>query len=70
MTRHDYETIAQTIKGRVENAEAMHLFGYNDRDKTTANDVLTDLVNFMAQELWRDNKAFDKELFYKNCGLK
>lgn len=59
MTRHDYETIAEAFS-----MEMVQLSTVKQAD------WWRDMVFTMAIKLEKDNKAFDKELFYKNCGLK
>ena len=69
MTRKDYELVAGVIAGRVENAKESKHFGYSDRAIEGWIAVLSDLADMMAYELSLDNKAFDRELFLRNCGV-
>lgn len=55
MTRKDYELITSVLTRCVDN-------------ETVATPIV--VARVFAKALAQDNKAFDKELFYKNCGLK
>jgi hypothetical protein len=55
MTRKDYELITSVLTRCVDN-------------ETVATPIV--VARVFAKALAQDNKAFDKELFYKNCGVK
>ena len=57
MTRRGYELIAEVFR--------IHRKMYGNR----TDSVVKELIDDLAQALSEDNKAFDRELFLKNCGI-
>lgn len=69
MTKKHYSIVADTIKGRIENAELSFHFGYSKEDIKHATDTLEDLADMMAYELAQYDSKFDKDKFLKACGV-
>lgn len=60
MTRKHYQLLADVLK----------IARTNELLNNQATAVNTDLIiQLLATELQKDNKAFNKDLFFKNCGL-
>lgn len=59
MTRKDYELLSEVI--------CIAVFANKGKDRETR--ILRILAESMAHELGKNNKAFDRELFLKNCGV-
>lgn len=69
LTRKDYVMLAQVIAARKLNAKLSAPFGYNERELQIMQNVLDDMAEFLSADLKRDNKAFDRERFLKDCGV-
>lgn len=70
MTRKDYVMLAEVINDRMDNIEHLDTFDWDSKEITAARDAVADLANFLATELWRNNKAFDRDRFLTACGVK
>lgn len=63
MVRRDYELLTNVLKGRRANTWGLDKLGWTGNEITVGISILDDLTDFLASELSRDNKAFDKDKF-------
>lgn len=63
MTRKDYELLTNVLKGRRENTWELDKLGWTGNEITVGISIIDDLTDFLASELWNDNKSFDRAKF-------
>jgi len=62
MTKKDYQIIATVFKKKIDPI-------YNNYTRNTEWSLLENLVIDMADALQADNERFNKDTFFKACGL-
>ena len=69
MTKKDYELIASTIAGRLDNTRNLDKLGWGEGEIETGVAVLEDAAMFLAYDLARANDKFNRSKFLQACGL-
>lgn len=65
LTRKDYVMLADNFAERMKFNTAT----YTGADLIFADTILKNLAGMIAYDIARDNKAFDRDRFLKDCGV-